>query len=81
MTHVGKILVLVIMAFSLIFLGISTVVFMTSKNWKDRHRRSRQKKVSERQEQAGRRPGRSSRRPRRTWRTAKVNFDARDQAS
>jgi hypothetical protein len=34
MTHVGKILVLVIMAFSLVFLGISTVVFMTSKNWK-----------------------------------------------
>ncbi len=35
MTQVGKILVLVIMAFSLIFLGISTMVFMTSKNWKD----------------------------------------------
>ena len=35
MTHVGKILVLVIMAFSLVFLGISTVVFMTSKNWRD----------------------------------------------
>jgi hypothetical protein len=34
MTHVGKILVLVIMAFSLLFLGISTTVFMTSKNWK-----------------------------------------------
>jgi hypothetical protein len=34
MTHVGKILVLVIMAFSLLFLGISTVVFSTSKNWK-----------------------------------------------
>jgi multidrug efflux pump subunit AcrA (membrane-fusion protein) len=34
MTHVGKILVLVIMAVSLIFLGTSTVVFMTSKNWK-----------------------------------------------
>ncbi len=34
MTQVGKILVLVIMAFSLIFLGISTMVFMTSKNWK-----------------------------------------------
>jgi len=33
MTYVGKILVLVIMAFSLIFLGISTVVFTTSKNW------------------------------------------------
>jgi myosin heavy subunit len=34
MTQVGKILVLVIMAFSLIFLGISTMVFMTSKNWR-----------------------------------------------
>ena len=34
MTHVGKILVLVIMAFSLLFLGISTTVFMTAKNWK-----------------------------------------------
>jgi len=33
MTYVGKILVLVIMAFALIFLGISTVVFTTSKNW------------------------------------------------
>jgi uncharacterized protein YlxW (UPF0749 family) len=35
MTQVGKILVLVIMAFSLIFLGISAMVFATSKNWKD----------------------------------------------
>ena len=34
MTQVGKILVLVIMAFSLIFLAISTMVFVTSKNWK-----------------------------------------------
>jgi hypothetical protein len=34
MTHVGKILVVAIMAFSLVFLGTSTVVFMTSKNWK-----------------------------------------------
>jgi hypothetical protein len=33
MTFVGKILVIVIMAFSLLFLGISTVVFTTSKNW------------------------------------------------
>jgi chromosome segregation ATPase len=33
MTTVGKILVMVIMTFSLIFLGISTVVFTTSKNW------------------------------------------------
>jgi hypothetical protein len=34
MTYVGKILVIVIMAFSLIFLGISTVVFSTARNWK-----------------------------------------------
>jgi hypothetical protein len=34
MTYVGKILVIVIMAFSLIFLGISTVVFSTSRNWR-----------------------------------------------
>jgi len=33
MTFVGKILVIVIMAFALLFLGISTVVFTTSKNW------------------------------------------------
>jgi hypothetical protein len=33
MTFVGKILVIVIMAFSLLFLGISTVTFVTSKNW------------------------------------------------
>jgi len=39
MTQVGKILVLVIMAFSLIFLGISTMVFMTSKNWRDATRK------------------------------------------
>ena len=34
MTFVGKILVIVIMAFSLIFLGISTVVYTTAKNWR-----------------------------------------------
>ena len=34
MTFVGKILVIVIMAFSLLFLGISTVVFSTATNWK-----------------------------------------------
>ena len=33
MTFVGKILVIVIMAFSLLFLAMSTVVFVTSKNW------------------------------------------------
>lgn len=34
MTFVGRIFVIVIMAFSLLFLGISTVVFTTMKNWK-----------------------------------------------
>jgi hypothetical protein len=34
MTFVGKILVLVIMAFSLLFLGVSTVVFSTTRNWR-----------------------------------------------
>jgi hypothetical protein len=34
MTFVGRILVIVIMIFSVIFLGISTVVFSTSKNWR-----------------------------------------------
>jgi len=34
MTFVGRILVIAIMAFSLVFLGISTVVFTTAKNWK-----------------------------------------------
>ncbi len=33
MTFVGKILVITIMAFALIFLALSTVVFSTSKNW------------------------------------------------
>jgi len=35
MTFVGKILVIVIMAFALLFLGLSTVVFTTSANWKE----------------------------------------------
>src|SRR5262245_11666238 len=35
MTFVGKILVIVIMALALLFLGISTVVFTTATNWKD----------------------------------------------
>ncbi len=34
MTFVGKILVIVIMVFALLFLGFSTVVFTTAKNWK-----------------------------------------------
>lgn len=36
MTFVGKILVILIMAFSLLFLGVSTVVFTTATNWKDK---------------------------------------------
>src|SRR4051812_22586816 len=46
MTHVGKILVFVIMAFALIFLGISTTVFTTSKNWRTATEEQK-KKVSE----------------------------------
>ncbi len=34
MTLVGKILVIVIMLFSVVFLGISTAVFSTAKNWR-----------------------------------------------
>ena len=36
MTFVGKILVILIMAFSLVFLGVSTVVFTTATNWKEK---------------------------------------------
>jgi len=35
MTYVGRILVLVITALSLLFLGVSTVVFTTARNWKE----------------------------------------------
>src|SRR5258708_3368065 len=35
MTFVGRILVIAIMAFSILFLGVSTVVFTTTKNWKE----------------------------------------------
>ncbi|MGP0067569.1 MAG: hypothetical protein ACLQGP_28735, partial [Isosphaeraceae bacterium] len=45
MTHVGRILVVTIMAFSLVFLGISTVVFMTSKNWKEETRKKSEEVV------------------------------------
>src|SRR4051812_42385932 len=34
MTYVGKILVIIIMACSLLFLGISTVVFTTATDWR-----------------------------------------------
>lgn len=46
MTYVGKILVIVIMALSLIFLGVSTVVFSTAKNWRTATEEQK-KKVSE----------------------------------
>ena len=36
MTFVGKILVILIMAFALVFLGVSTVVFTTATNWKEK---------------------------------------------
>lgn len=36
MTFVGKILVIVIMVFALVFLALTTVVFTTETNWKDR---------------------------------------------
>ncbi len=35
MTFVGRILVIAIMAFAILFLGVSTVVFTTEKNWKE----------------------------------------------
>src|SRR5437588_13080433 len=46
MTFVGKILVIVIMAFALLFLGISTVVFTTHTNWKEATAKEK-KKVDE----------------------------------
>jgi chromosome segregation ATPase len=50
MTFVGKILVILIMAFSLVFLGVSTVVFTTATNWKaksDEQKTLLQKKTTE----------------------------------
>jgi hypothetical protein len=46
MTYVGKILVFVIMAFALIFMGVSTVVFSTTKNWRTATQ-EQQKKVTD----------------------------------
>src|SRR4051812_33151174 len=43
MTFVGKILVIVIMAFALMFLGISTVVFTTATNWKQETTKAKEK--------------------------------------
>jgi hypothetical protein len=39
MTFVGKILVILIMAFALVFLGISTVVFTTATNWSEKSKK------------------------------------------
>jgi chromosome segregation ATPase len=58
MTSVGKILVLLIMAFSLVFLTLSTAVFVSSKNWMVATRKEHdnveklKKKVTEIQAQA-----------------------------
>jgi hypothetical protein len=46
MTFVGKILVIVIMAFSLLFLALSSVVFLSSRNWMAAHK-DEHKKVEE----------------------------------
>jgi len=43
MTFVGKILVVVIMAFSLIFLGMSAVVFTTENNWRQATQEAKKK--------------------------------------
>ena len=67
MTFVGKILVIVIMVFALLFLGISTVVFTTRTNWKKATEKQK-KKVNELQGQ-DQRPARPRSTPRRrTWR-------------
>src|SRR4051794_19151691 len=53
MTFVGKILVIVIMAFALLFLGISVVTFSTAENWKgatDKARDEVKKQQSKNQE-------------------------------
>jgi len=51
MTFVGKILVIVIMAFALLFLGISTVVFTTHTNWKEAVDKTWKPKVADLQKQ------------------------------
>ena len=96
MTFVGKILVIVIMAFALLFLGISTVVFTTATNWKEAtdegaeegHRSSRQEEpddateiVRARDERLTKAQGSSTTRPRRTCRTRVGEPRGRDQAA
>ncbi|MEA2630101.1 MAG: hypothetical protein QOE66_320, partial [Chloroflexota bacterium] len=51
MTFVGRILVLVITALSLVFLGVSTVVFSTATNWKQATEKLK-KDVSDQQSKA-----------------------------
>lgn len=50
MTFVGKILVIVNMVFSILFLAFSATVFLTEKNWKD-ETVAKQKTINEKQEQ------------------------------
>jgi hypothetical protein len=52
MTFVGKILVILIMGFSLVFLGISTVVFTTATSWKGKSD-DQAKKIAEAQKKLG----------------------------
>jgi len=52
MTFVGRILVLVITALSLVFLGVSTVVFTTATNWKQETEKLRTK-VADQQKKVG----------------------------
>lgn len=47
MTFVGKILVIVIMAFALLFLGLSTVVFTTHANWREAIEKTWKPKVAD----------------------------------
>ena len=78
MTQVGKILVMVIMAFSLMFLGISTVVFSTSKNWKGATK-AEQKKVEDLKKKLKDAAGKSEA-AKKNLEEAKGQLDADDQA-
>ena len=79
MTFVGKILVIVIMAFSLVFLGFSTVVFTTATNWKEATR-SEKKKVNELQAKNRRRRRPRARPSQKELETAKDDAQGRRDA-
>ena len=79
MTFVGKILVIVIMAFALLFLGISTVVFTTSKNWMAATK-AEQKKVDELKKKLNDAQAQSEA-AKKGLEEAKADFDADDQAA